>query len=235
MVYGELNRKPISIHVKSRILNYWCKILNGKQSKLSCIMYKLMYSMSQKGFLFKWINYVKSLLENCGLNNIWLEQNAHNNVWLINKVKQVLNDQFQQDWVSDCCNSSKGTSYNLFTNYNFCTPFYISSNLSKKNISTLVRFRTSNHKLPIEYGRWLNIERSNRLCTICNSDIGDEYHYIMTCKHLDSLRKQYIPEKFIIRPNTLKFFNLFSTTKLSTLNKLCIFIRHINSIVCPPG
>jgi hypothetical protein len=30
------------------------------------------------------------------------------------------------------------------------------------------KFRTLNHKLPIEYGRWHNIARNMRFCNLCN-------------------------------------------------------------------
>ena len=46
----------------------------------------------------------------------------------------------------------------------------------------MVRFRTGNHKMPIETGRWLNIELSNRKCELCDKDtIGDEFHYLLEC------------------------------------------------------
>ena len=51
---------------------------------------------------------------------------------------------------------------------------------------TLCKFRTTNHKLPIEHGRWntiiSNIQRKNRKCNLCNlEEIGDEFHYISNC------------------------------------------------------
>ena len=42
--------------------------------------------------------------------------------------------------------------------------------LSTKNARILCKFRTGNVKLPIETGRWFNIERDNRMCHLCNSD-----------------------------------------------------------------
>lgn len=39
----------------------------------------------------------------------------------------------------------------------------------------LVRFRTSNHRLPSETGRWNDTERSNKLDNLCKRDIGDEF------------------------------------------------------------
>ena len=32
---------------------------------------------------------------------------------------------------------------------------------------TYCRFRTGNHRLPIETGRWHRIERQNRHCNLC--------------------------------------------------------------------
>ena len=52
--------------------------------------------------------------------------------------------------------------------------------LEDKDIYTLCKFRTTNHRLPIETGRWNNIDRVNRICTKCdNITIGDEYYYII--------------------------------------------------------
>ena len=44
MVYGELGRYPISIDIKVRMIKFWCKLIMGKQSKLSHICYKLLYN-----------------------------------------------------------------------------------------------------------------------------------------------------------------------------------------------
>jgi hypothetical protein len=39
MVYGELGRFPLGIYVKLRIINYWAKLLTGKQEKILAILY----------------------------------------------------------------------------------------------------------------------------------------------------------------------------------------------------
>jgi hypothetical protein len=54
--------------------------------------------------------------------------------------------------------------------------------LNDKDILTLSKFRTTNHKLPFENGRWKNIARENRICPLCNNgEIGDEFHYLFKC------------------------------------------------------
>jgi hypothetical protein len=70
-------------------------------------------------------------------------------------------------------------NYRIFKeNFEFENYFRV---LEDKDIYTLCKFRTTNHKLPIP-GRWNNIDRVNRICTKCdNITIGDEYHYIMEC------------------------------------------------------
>jgi hypothetical protein len=48
---------------------------------------------------------------------------------------------------------------------------------------------TTNHKLPIEKGRWSNIPRENRYCELCQKkQIADEYHYIFECTNLSEKR-----------------------------------------------
>jgi hypothetical protein len=42
--------------------------------------------------------------------------------------------------------------------------------LNDKDILTLSKFRTTNHKLPVENGRWKNIARENRIATFGDID-----------------------------------------------------------------
>ena len=68
---------------------------------------------------------------------------------------------------------------------------YQKTNLNSKIISIflktrlyiqLCKFPSTNHKLPIETGRWYGIDRENRQCLKCDSRfIGDEFHYIVEC------------------------------------------------------
>ena len=67
---------------------------------------------------------------------------------------------------------------------------------------TLSKFRT-NHKLPVENGRWKNIARENRICLLCNNgEIGDEFHYLFKCQYFGNQRKIYI-KKNIARENRI--------------------------------
>ena len=45
------------------------------------------------------------------------------------------------------------------------------------------QLRLSVHCLPVEAGRHVNIERKERLCTMCKCKVGTEYHCLMECFH----------------------------------------------------
>ena len=50
----------------------------------------------RNGFQSTWLNFVKNVLNNSGLNNIWLSQGNFNSKWLSDNLKRNLKDQFIQ-------------------------------------------------------------------------------------------------------------------------------------------
>ena len=40
MLYAELGRMPVEVTVKSRMIGYWLSLVNGKETKLSTLLYK---------------------------------------------------------------------------------------------------------------------------------------------------------------------------------------------------
>ena len=134
-------------------------------------------------------------------------------------------------------NSSNSSCYRLFKNdANF--EEYL-DNLSVKERTLLCRFRTTNHRLIIETGRWSGIDRAERLCNICNQGlIGDEYHYLIFIRMLfffNEERKMYLKNEYCQRPDVHKFSNLMNSHNDNELKKLCQLIKIILSIAsCPP-
>ena len=43
MCYGELGRYPLNMKVKLQIVSFWSKLIDGKQSKLLSLIYRLLY------------------------------------------------------------------------------------------------------------------------------------------------------------------------------------------------
>ena len=55
----------------------------------------------------------------------------------------------------------------------------------------MCKFRCGSHKLPIEMGRFFSIDRSERICDLCNKEeLGDEFHYLFNCTFFKDERKQ---------------------------------------------
>ena len=104
MVYGELGRYPLEIDIKVRMISYWCKLIQGKQSKLSTIAYKLLYVKTfQNCKISAWINHIHKILNDSGMSYIWTLQNCISVKWL-----KLVIDQFKQIWNSSIETSLKG-------------------------------------------------------------------------------------------------------------------------------
>ena len=92
----------------------------------------------------------------------------------------------------DIMHSNKTIVYRIYKDTH-CYENYLSK-LNSKSRLALCRFRLSNHKLPIERGRFSNIKRERRFCQLCNKNmIGDEFHFILECPALQHLREHFLP------------------------------------------
>jgi hypothetical protein len=156
MFYSHLFLENIYIKFVDRgtmrsILSFWSKLIDGKQSKLSSLIYRLLYLKTHGNNTFSWISFVKSILDDCGFSNVWHTQNFISHKWLIEINKLILNDQFKQNWHWAIGYSSRNLDLKKYLDV-----------LNDKNRFMFCRFRTSNHRLPIEVGRWANVESHNR-------------------------------------------------------------------------
>ena len=111
--------------------------------------------------------------------------------------------------------------------------------MSNSDRYVLCRFRTGNHKLPIETGRWEDIERTERLCNLCNNhNIGDEFIYVLECPALIEDRRNYLGQYYCSHYNILKLKQDYDYTcdnySVHKMRYFCNFIKVIYANVCPP-
>ena len=151
IIYGELGRYPSDIDIKLINILYWPKLITGKDIKLSIISYRLLYLSQNNNCQFSWLNYVESILNECGLSYVWLNQYFISEQWLKNSIKTCLQDQFYQTWHANIDTGSKTLNYRLFKN-KFEFENYLNI-LDDRDIFTCCRFRLNNRILPVEYGR----------------------------------------------------------------------------------
>ena len=71
--------------------------------------------------------------------------------------------------------------------------------------------RISCHLLPIEAGRYKKVPRDERFCSFCKPSIGNEFHYLMKCKHssFSLLRSAFLERLYKINSN---FINMTDKT-----------------------
>ena len=196
-------------------------------------MYKFLYQMKENtGYKSTFLNSVEHQLNCLGLSELWLCQ------WYPNilpsasvfksRIKQRLFDQYVQEWFEEINNNELYYNYRMFKT-EFCFEKYLNI-LPANLVSFLVKYRTLNHRMPIQKGRFLKMNRSERVCLKCNSgDLGDEFHYLFTCSYCTEERKRLIKTYYWKRPNAIKYQQLLGSSSRLVLLKLVRFIRFILS------
>ena len=120
----------------------------------------------------KWVLNIKRILCDIGRHDLWLFQNSIGSYSLKYIVKQSLTDQYTQSWRSSMDNSSKSKQYAYLKDSIELEPYFIC--LPQNLYLNMVRFRTSNHKLPKETDGKIQISTTVK-CTLCQlSSLGDE-------------------------------------------------------------
>ena len=232
LILGELGIFPLKTIIKCRVLNYWFKLnLPENANKLSSIVYKCLHKMYITGVhensYLKFIH--KSIIE-VGLPYLWETHdmsttNAH---WFKSYVKMCIQDLFITEWSNKISNDSIYINYKTFKD-RFCAEEYISL-LPYNCVISMIRFRTTNNKLPVNTFRFLDIVRENRICTKCNiGSVGDEFHYILNCSYFNEKRKECLKYEYQNHPNQFKYKKLMNTKDKRELLKLKHFIDFINN------
>ena len=230
MALGELGMMPLKIDIYTRMISYWGKINepelhinNLRQDVYTATHSYYKYSnINNKSFYFKWLHCIRSILCNCGLSGIWENHTFPNQKWLSSAIKRKLIDIYLGEWYQDV---QSDENYRLFKTSLQFEPYLLK--LTIKHVKCILSFRTRNHKLAVEIGRWKKIDHHKRKCSLCHEEIGDEYHCLLVCKKLENSRKQYIKPFFRNRPNTLKYGILMNNNNTKTLSSLAKFIQVI--------
>jgi hypothetical protein len=88
-------------------------------------------------------------------------------------------------------------------------------------------------KIPIETGRWYNINKEHRMCTKCSKNlIGDEFHYLFICSHPEivNLRVRYIPNYYLRNSNAGTMAGMLSLCHIKLLTNLSLFLKGLNRL-----
>ena len=229
MVYGELGRFPLEIFIKKRAIGYWARMIKGKESKLIKVAYDHLLNMYNSNiFKSKWIDYIKSILVECNLNDVWVSQDFWSVYWLKSTVFNSLKTKFTDRWSTELQNM---TSCDLYAQFKTIFKFekYLVQ-LPPLSRATLCKFRTNNTRLPIVLGRYTKTPRNLRFCTLCtNEEIGNEFHILFECNNpqIIPLRALHIPTEFSDQPSLQKCADLLGSDNLSVIRNVALFLKKV--------
>ena len=220
---------PIAVDIQCRTVSFWTRIINNVNNdittKLSSKIYKIMYYNHSSGILnIPWIENVKNLLCLSGYSGVWYSQQFVNSKWLIKSTSQKFKDLYIQKWRSLITQTTSTNMYK-YIKADFTRSSYINT-LPFHLCKYFMAFRTRNHRLPIETGRWHNIPVNERYCNVCNK-LGDEYHFLIECSLFKHQREIYLDRKTFIRPSFYKFSGLLNIQDSDSVVKLANLRKHI--------
>ncbi len=228
-VYGELGVYPLFIDRQVKVISYWIKILEnihfGNENLFICKMYIELYELTitQPGTV-TWASLVRDTLERCGMGNYWVAQNISDKDRFLKIFRMRLQDIYQQTWEEEVGGSSEGR---LFKHVKGDFRFEPYLNIVRQSLRiSITKIRLSSHALFIERGRWVNVQKNERLCQVCGV-IEDEFHCLIECPRFNNERRGLLPSGLNERPHMYEFVKLLKSESAADLRRLGILCQRV--------
>ena len=206
MIRGELGITPLLSEIVYKSVSY---LQHLEQIKSSLANQALIYELEN--------NDCNNILQLCRqykpdiVNNLIATETNWDSKQAIQKQCK---EAYHLIWIDKIKQLPKATSYNYFKYYSssYCEK-YINIVTNTKHKIALSRFRVSSHSLNIEKGRHARpkIERSDRKCPFCKTEVEDECHFITACPLYKKNRNELYS---VIKKVCSNFDNLTDTQKL---------------------
>ena len=175
-----------------------------------------------------WMEFIKKILQDCDLLNIWQSQQFQSVEWLKSVVGRKLKENYIIKWRSELDHMS---SCDVYVNFklNFKLEDYL-VHLPLILRRAVCSLRTNNTRLPKVVGRYTNTPREYRYCTLCPNEnlVGDEYHLLLECKnpYIVTCRNKYIPNIYTSHPSMQKCIDLLGNNDRAEIRKLSYFLKN---------
>jgi hypothetical protein len=219
---SEMGRYPLVLSVILSCINYFFYICTKGENSLVFQALKTQLSNTNS----QYVNVLKKIFQYLNINDY--------NIYDARATLQNLQENYESiyhDYMSS------HTKLKIFNSIKRCysRPKYIDIVKSSDRCS-LTKLRLSAHSLPIEIGRYKNIDQKNRLCDVCDSKcIGDEYHLLFNCsnQHLVKLRDIFLKQiynkcdQLESLPPYQQFLYLMSAYDVSVIETFCNYVNKI--------
>ena len=224
-VLGECGRDRMYVVCNIKCIKYWLKLIQLSDDSLLKSCYNIQYQQCLLGKR-NWVYKVKDILQKFGFGWSFEEQNVLDIAEFLKAFIERIKDCELQHWSNELSKIPKLRTFRLFKE-NRDVETYLLTNMPRRLIVNLARFRISNHCLQIEIGRHENMNLEDRLCKLCAtiniSVIEDEYHVLFDCCAYNDIRNFYI-KKYANMYNQYNFISLMKTKDEKCLQDLANFI-----------
>ena len=215
---GELGSLPLLYFVYLSMIKYWlrlCEIKHGANyflknkntrnlSDNKDNSHRLLEAAFQESIVMSveekesWFNCIQKILKLLKLDYILKDSSKYTKNYIINKVKYSLKSKFIELWNKQLKNDNKKhakvgnklRTYRTFKNIYQQEPYLNIGTQEQRKF--FAKFRLSDHNLNIEKGRYFNLNIEDRKCSLCNTSVEDEKHFLLECKNLENVRKQFL-------------------------------------------
>ena len=180
----ELGKLPILLHARKASIKNWERIVSGKTNEIVFNSF-----ISANIFTLTWTESIKDNLSIMGMYDNFLEPLAPRNKDIHKRFHQRQIDIFYQNAFETIRQeTSKLRTYSLLKDTQGIAT-YINNIPSVKDRIALSKLRLSNHKLNIETGRFLHLDKRERFCPFCENIIENEIHFVISCPKYKILRE----------------------------------------------
>ena len=152
-----------------------------------------------------WVNCLKAMLEQNGFGDVWLQQGVGDHEIFLRVFKQRVLDIFHPNWSERLSMSSRAVLYRSVKE-NWVFSEYLEMVHVTEHRKALCRSIVSSHRLRIETDRRErpSVSREVRNSELCNTDVEDEFHFMLKYPVYSPIRKQLITGYYWRRPSMYK-------------------------------
>jgi hypothetical protein len=220
-VRAELGRFPL-INILKNVTNYYINLSSRQDGIVNEALQtqKVLSCISNGTSWYSLINFLEKNL-NWKLNPLIVDNNVRFSPNF--NLSKYLRDQYIAYFPQLLQSDSKLIFYSQFKKQ-FGLENYLTHVKHSQERKAITKLRISAHQFPIETGRYNNTARKDRMCTLCNSGIGDEKHYFTRCRNenIMNLRESF---KTIIVSINKTFANL--STENIFIYSMCLHDKNI--------
>ena len=197
-LYGELGRYPMYVDVVLSMLKYVVRLKSNKTGD------NLLYHAFEENLIMVkgnqncWLSSIQSIVKKFNLFNFTDAELNEFSISLkrcdLQKLSKSMKNEFETIWFKQLQNSEKLRTYRTFKTI-FKFENYIKDICNVTDRYSMSRYRTSNHRLQIELGRYTipKTPVNDRICKNCPSgEIEDEKHILLNCDKYTLLRQMYV-------------------------------------------